>query len=325
MIKLEHIYKDFETNNTSNPINHVLKDLNLVIKDGEFVTLIGSNGFRLQLVDNDLGTFSGEFVVDGVSTCTGISITCDGYLSVRILSQIISYLCYFGVFDVNNLGRVDSEEDVFAQRFDNFLDRFRSRCYHSVFLYRFYDRRNNRSFYLLVSLAQVDSETSQCVEVPVSVSSLLRVVVVAQDIGVTLYHEADSVAQTEVEVDTTASEHTNFCTVPEIFQQVSALVAYRLGDIVHLAVVECDIGTATEECAYVEHTVRVPAAEQVGQVEHEVKTRSYIFVFVVVGIRCAVGRSLISVPAALALPCVGLQTDGEYRTELITKTQLYVR
>lgn len=44
MIKLVHIYKDFETSNASNPINHVLKNINLTIKDGEFVTLIGSNG-----------------------------------------------------------------------------------------------------------------------------------------------------------------------------------------------------------------------------------------------------------------------------------------
>jgi putative ABC transport system ATP-binding protein len=44
MIKLSHISKDFETANASNPINHVLKDINLTIKDGEFVTLIGSNG-----------------------------------------------------------------------------------------------------------------------------------------------------------------------------------------------------------------------------------------------------------------------------------------
>jgi putative ABC transport system ATP-binding protein len=58
MIKLEHIYKDFETNNTSNPINHVLKDLNLVIKDGEFVTLIGSNGSGKSTL---LNTIAGSF------------------------------------------------------------------------------------------------------------------------------------------------------------------------------------------------------------------------------------------------------------------------
>lgn len=44
MIELQHIYKDFETSNSSNPINHVLKDLNITVNDGEFVTLIGSNG-----------------------------------------------------------------------------------------------------------------------------------------------------------------------------------------------------------------------------------------------------------------------------------------
>ncbi|MCI1735494.1 MAG: ATP-binding cassette domain-containing protein [Bacilli bacterium] len=44
MIRLEHIYKDFETNNPAFPIHHVLKDLNLTIQDGDFVTVIGSNG-----------------------------------------------------------------------------------------------------------------------------------------------------------------------------------------------------------------------------------------------------------------------------------------
>lgn len=44
MIRLEHISKDFETNNPSQPINHVLKNISLTINDGDFVTLIGSNG-----------------------------------------------------------------------------------------------------------------------------------------------------------------------------------------------------------------------------------------------------------------------------------------
>jgi putative ABC transport system ATP-binding protein len=44
MIRLEHVVKDYETTSTTQPINHVLKDINLTISDQDFITVIGSNG-----------------------------------------------------------------------------------------------------------------------------------------------------------------------------------------------------------------------------------------------------------------------------------------
>jgi putative ABC transport system ATP-binding protein len=58
MIRLEHIYKDFETNNPSNPINHVLKDVNITINDGDFIAVIGSNGSGKSTL---LNTIAGSF------------------------------------------------------------------------------------------------------------------------------------------------------------------------------------------------------------------------------------------------------------------------
>jgi putative ABC transport system ATP-binding protein len=68
MIRLEHIVKDFESSNRTQPVNHVLKDLNLTIKDGEFVTVIGSNGSgKSTLLNTIAGTFpptSGKIYFD---------------------------------------------------------------------------------------------------------------------------------------------------------------------------------------------------------------------------------------------------------------------
>jgi putative ABC transport system ATP-binding protein len=58
MIKLEHIYKDFETNNPNLPLNHVLKDINLTINDGDFISVIGSNGSGKSTL---LNTIAGSF------------------------------------------------------------------------------------------------------------------------------------------------------------------------------------------------------------------------------------------------------------------------
>lgn len=58
MIRLEHIFKDFETNSPSHPINHVLKDLNITINDGDFVSVIGSNGSGKSTL---LNTIAGSF------------------------------------------------------------------------------------------------------------------------------------------------------------------------------------------------------------------------------------------------------------------------
>ena len=49
-------------------------------------------------------------------------------------------------------------------------------------------------------------------------------------------------------------------------------------DVVSLIVVESDISTGTEECAYINQTVRVESTEEVAQIESEVESRSYILV-----------------------------------------------
>ena len=68
MIKLFHVFKDFETNNPSNPVNHVLNDFNLTIEDGDFITLIGSNGSgKTTLLNTIAGSFrptSGKVIFD---------------------------------------------------------------------------------------------------------------------------------------------------------------------------------------------------------------------------------------------------------------------
>ena len=94
--------------------------------------------------------------------------------------------------------------------------------------------------------------------------------------------------------------------------------------MINLVVIECDVSTTTEECSHVEHTVGVPAAEQVRQVEHEVQTGSYILEFVVVGVRISCAGRFEAIPATLALPSVSLQANTEHRRELIAKAQLYV-
>ncbi len=58
MIRLEHVYKNFETNNPSKPINYVLKDINLTINDGDFISVIGSNGSGKSTL---LNTIAGSF------------------------------------------------------------------------------------------------------------------------------------------------------------------------------------------------------------------------------------------------------------------------
>lgn len=58
MIKLENISKDFETTSKTNPINHVLKNINLEIHDGDFITIIGSNGSGKTTL---LNTIAGHF------------------------------------------------------------------------------------------------------------------------------------------------------------------------------------------------------------------------------------------------------------------------
>jgi putative ABC transport system ATP-binding protein len=58
MIKLEHLCKDFESDNPSLPVNKVLQDINLTINDGDFITVIGSNGSGKSTL---LNTISGSY------------------------------------------------------------------------------------------------------------------------------------------------------------------------------------------------------------------------------------------------------------------------
>ncbi|MFA6796381.1 MAG: ATP-binding cassette domain-containing protein [Bacilli bacterium] len=59
MIKLEHLCKDFVSNNPLLPVNKVLKDINLTINDGDFISVIGSNGSGKSTL---LNTISGSYL-----------------------------------------------------------------------------------------------------------------------------------------------------------------------------------------------------------------------------------------------------------------------
>ena len=129
----------------------------------------------------------------------------------------------------------------------------------------------------------------------------------------------------EFQVDTGSAVRANLLSLPEIFQQIVALIPDVGSQVVYLLVSSCPVDTTTYEGCSVEHAVRVPATEEVREVEHKVHTRSYIFPFVAGGIRSTVLGSLVSVPSALAPDTVNLTTESENRRELVADGTLEVR
>ena len=140
---------------------------------------------------------------------------------------------------------------------------------------------------------------------------------ITQDVGVALNHQADSLAQAEVQVDACTSVRTNLRAIPKIIQVVVIQVLQCSGNLVHVIIAPSNVCATAYESSHVEDAVRIPATEQVGEVEHEVQAWSYIIELVVVGIRITVTGSLIAVPATLALPSVSLQAKTEDRRELV--------
>ena len=66
MLKLSHIYKTFFPGTINEKV--ALKDLNLTIEDGEFVTVIGGNGAgkstMLNIIAGSISVDSGQIIVD---------------------------------------------------------------------------------------------------------------------------------------------------------------------------------------------------------------------------------------------------------------------
>ena len=176
-----------------------------------------------------------------------------------------------------------------------------------------------------MALAEVDAKTSEGVEIPVWVISLLGVILVGSDIGVTLNHDADSLAYLELQIDTCTTEWTYLGAIPKIFEVVVVQVFEGLGDVIDLVVAPSDVGATTNECGYIEHTVRVPTAKEVGEVEHEVHTWSYILELIVCRVRIARVLWFKAIPASLALPAIHLQAHAEHWIELVAEAQLNVR
>ncbi|MFA6829489.1 MAG: ATP-binding cassette domain-containing protein [Bacilli bacterium] len=70
MIELKHLDKNFITSNPSQPVNYVLKDINLKINDNDFVTVIGTNGSGkstlLNTIAGSLAPTNGDVLFDGL-------------------------------------------------------------------------------------------------------------------------------------------------------------------------------------------------------------------------------------------------------------------
>ena len=94
---------------------------------------------------------------------------------------------------------------------------------------------------------------------------------------------------------------TNLCTVPEVLKQVVALVLDASGDVIYFIVAPSNVHTTTYESSSVEYTVRIPTAEEVAQIEHEVQAWSYI-VELIVG--CV--RSIFTIFTLIAIVMIGI-------------------
>ena len=95
-------------------------------------------------------------------------------------------------------------------------------------------------------------------------------------------------------------------------------------ELVCLVIISNDVSTDTQECDYIEYAIRIPATEQVAQVEHSINTRSNILVLEGnISVLSIVQQVLL--PTTLALKTISNETGTAYRSKLIAKTNLEVR
>ena len=154
---------------------------------------------------------------------------------------------------------------------------------------------------------------------------VLRVVLIAEDICITLKGESNSLAQAEGSLKTATAEQTNLCAIPDIIKIIGIKRLERFGNHICIVIAPGNVSTTTNKSRQVEHTVGVPTTEQIAQIEHQVNTGSHILILVVVGVRLRTNSSAETVPATLTLPGIGLETGSKHGAELIAQTQLYVR
>lgn len=122
-----------------------------------------------------------------------------------------------------------------------------------------------------------------------------------------------------------AAVRANLLSLPEILQVVVVEVLKRGSDVVYLLVAASPVDTAASESTYIKHTVRIPATEKVGEVEHEIYTRSHIFKLIFGVVRLFSHFGAKTSPAALAPESVHLSTESEKRRELIANSSLNIR
>ena len=247
-----------------------------------------------QQVEYSLCTLLRQTVVDGRITSTTVSITSYLYGSIGVSIQVVSNFLNLNKLLLSNSCLVDVEEHVATEWLlhNNSICRLNGRTW---FLDDLLDNLLNDALNRLwsldgasgVSRTEVDLHTSQCVEVPVPVLSLLTIVVVAQGVGIYFQAQAYCFAYFEVGSNTCTSITTNLCTSPSISQvlriitisQSFLIILIYKSNILPVAFLvhtPTDVGTTTDECAQVEDTVRIVTINRVRQVECEIDARSNV-------------------------------------------------
>ena len=146
----------------------------------------------------------------------------------------------------------------------------------------------------------------------------LGVIVVVEEVGLSLEAELYVLGHVEVEVDAHTACHAYLGAVPDVAENVLAADSglEHIVDLHSLAVVPGDIGAYTGEYAEAHETVGVKAADEVGDVECHVEHRGDVVPLPVVVLVEAEGR--------FRAPGIGCKTQTYHLIEVVAHGNLCV-
>ena len=305
--------------------------------------IVGSNArsinaiLILKKISYYLSTLLRQIVIDGYITSTLISITRYTYLCCWILLQVISNFFYFIVIlGTNDLSCTNSKENITAE-FRNLLNDG-SDCSGSTLdnallqINGVNSVGSDRHFTGRVSLADIELGTKQSVEIPVSITSTLTVIAVAEGVAVNFNTYTDSIRDTEVSTRTELSNETALRTFPKIIQILCTHIARSCTDSITQQVISCgvslcsliivpsDVGTNTSKGSQIEQAVSFITTEEVREVDGSIYRGSNI---IILPFQLS-DLIVVRFPTATALPSIHSKAKTKYRIKFVASSYLYV-
>jgi len=133
-------------------------------------------------------------------------------------------------------------------------------------------------FLLVVGTTEVVLSHNQCVEVPVRVVRIARVELIHEDVTRSLEAQTELVGDAEVDEESCTSQRAGFHAVPVVLENlVTELYATEVVGVEVvlgsecLVVLEEDVGTCTEDKAYIDAAVMFLATNEVGEVHGHIE------------------------------------------------------